>query len=175
MEYILIIISAVFVNNIVLNQFLGVCPFLGVSNRISTAGRYECSRFVCNDTVNAHYVFDPDVCVEPVANRFHADRYLYFGHCRTRTNGRDCLKKISPALYQALGIFLPLITTNCAVLGSSYIGSDSRIFFWRNTGLAYLAASARLYGRYGCRFWVGTDSVCRHERTYGIGRCSATV
>ena len=72
MEYFLIIISAIFVNNIVLAQFLGICPYLGVSNLVIAA------------------------LVQMV---------------------EIVLKKVSPSLYQALGIFLPLITTNCAVLG----------------------------------------------------------
>ena len=90
MEYILIFISAIFVNNIVLSQFLGICPFLGVSKKIDTSlGMSAYLQTIAFILVIASLV----QMVEIV------------------------LKKVSPALYQALGIFLPLITTNCAVLG----------------------------------------------------------
>ena len=78
MEILLIIISAVFVNNVVLAQFVGICPFLGVSNKLSTATGMSAALLQMVEIV---------------------------------------LKKVSPSLYQALGIFLPLITTNCTVLG----------------------------------------------------------
>ena len=98
MEYILIFISAIFVNNIVLSQFLGICPFLGVSKKVETAmGMVEI-----------------------------------------------ILKKVSPALYQALGVFLPLITTNCCILGVAIlvIQKDYDLL----TGVVYAFSTAIGFG-----------------------------
>lgn len=117
MEYIIIIISAVLVNNIVLANFLGICPFLGVSKKTSTAvgmGGAVIFVLVLATIVTfliQHYILNP----------------LNIGYLQTISFilviaalvqlVEIILKKVSPALYQALGVFLPLITTNCAILG----------------------------------------------------------
>ena len=117
MEYFLIIISAIFVNNIMLAQFLGTCPFIGVSSKLSTA-----------TGMSGAVVFDITLAtlVTYLINKY---LLLPFGLTFLQTIAfilviatlvqmvEIVLKKISPSLYQALGIFLPLITTNCAVLG----------------------------------------------------------
>ena len=116
MEYILIIISAIFVNNILLSQFLGVCPFLGVSNKLSTATGM--SMAVC-------FVITLATVVTFLLNSLLAKFGLEFLQtisfilviAALVQMVEIVLKKISPSLYSALGIFLPLITTNCAVLG----------------------------------------------------------
>ena len=117
LHYIIIFIAAVFVNNIVLAQFLGICPFLGVSKKIDTAlGMSAAVAFVmviatiCTFLIQ-RYVLDP----------------MNLGFLQTLTfilviaalvqMVEIVLKKVSPALYSALGIFLPLITTNCTILG----------------------------------------------------------
>ena len=117
LHYIIIFIAAVFVNNIVLAQFLGICPFLGVSKKIDTAlGMSAAVAFVmvlatiCT-FLRQRYVLDP----------------MNLGFLQTLTfilviaalvqMVEIVLKKVSPALYSALGIFLPLITTNCTILG----------------------------------------------------------
>lgn len=117
MAYILIFISAVFVNNIVLSQFLGICPFLGVSKKIDTAlGMAGAVAFVMTVSTIVTFIIQMYV-LEP----------LHIGYLQTITFiliiaalvqfVEIILKKISPALYQALGVFLPLITTNCTILG----------------------------------------------------------
>jgi Na+-translocating ferredoxin:NAD+ oxidoreductase subunit A len=117
MEYILLIISAVFINNVVLAQFLGICPFLGVSNKVETAlGMTGAVTFVIVLATIVTYLIQTYVL-----NR------LGIGFMQTITfilviaalvqMVEIILKKVSKSLYQALGIFLPLITTNCAVLG----------------------------------------------------------
>ena len=117
MEYILIFISAIFVNNIVLSQFLGICPFLGVSKKVETAmGMSAAVAFVL--TIATIVTF--------LIQKFVLDVFG-LGYLQTITfilviaglvqMVEIILKKVSPALYQALGVFLPLITTNCAVLG----------------------------------------------------------
>ncbi|MDY0240281.1 MAG: Rnf-Nqr domain containing protein, partial [Bacteroidales bacterium] len=111
MEYILIIISAVFVNNIVLNQFLGVCPFLGVSNKISTAvGMGAAVVFVMTLATLITYLIQ-NYILDPLNIGFMQTVTFILVIASLVQMVEIILKKISPALYQALGIFLPLITT----------------------------------------------------------------
>ena len=117
MEYVLIFITAIFVNNIVLSQFLGICPFLGVSKKISTAsGMGAAVTFVLTLATIVTYgiqklVLDP--------NRLGYLQTIAFilVIAALVQMVEIILKKVSPSLYQALGVFLPLITTNCCILG----------------------------------------------------------
>ena len=117
MEYLLIFISALFVNNIVLSQFLGICPFLGVSKKIDTAiGMGGAIAFVLTLATIITW------CVQKYVLDAFGLQYLQtlsfiLVIAALVQMVEIILKKVSPALYQALGIFLPLITTNCAVLG----------------------------------------------------------
>ena len=117
MEYILIFITAVFVNNVVLAQFLGICPFLGVSKKISTAAGMGAA---------VTFVLTLATLVTFLVQKYILDAY---GLAYLQTIAfiliiaalvqmvEIILKKVSPSLYQALGVFLPLITTNCCILG----------------------------------------------------------
>lgn len=117
MEYILIIISAIFVNNILLSQFLGICPFLGVSNKLSTAtGMSGAVCFVITLATVVTYLLNKYLLV-PFGLEFLQTIAFILVIAALVQTVEIVLKKISPSLYQALGIFLPLITTNCAVLG----------------------------------------------------------
>ena len=117
MEYLLIIISAIFVNNILLAQFLGVCPFLGVSNKLSTAtGMSGAVCFVITLATVVTYLLNQYLLV-PLGLTFLQTISFILVIAALVQMVEIILKKISPSLYQALGIFLPLITTNCAVLG----------------------------------------------------------
>lgn len=117
MEYLLIIISAIFVNNILLSQFLGICPFLGVSNRLSTAaGMSGAVCFVITLSTVVTYLLNQYLLV-PFGLEFLQTISFILVIAALVQMVEIVLKKISPSLYQALGIFLPLITTNCAVLG----------------------------------------------------------
>ena len=117
MEYFLIIISAIFVNNILLAQFLGICPFLGVSNKISTAtGMSGAVCFVITLATVVTYLINQYLLV-PFGLEFLQTIAFILVIAALVQMVEIVLKKISPSLYQALGIFLPLITTNCAVLG----------------------------------------------------------
>ncbi|MDO4823445.1 MAG: electron transport complex subunit RsxA [Bacteroidales bacterium] len=117
MEYVLIFITAIFVNNIVLAQFLGICPFLGVSKKLDTAGGMGAAVtfvLVLATIVTyliQHYVLDP--CglgyLQTIAFILVIAALVQMVEI--------ILKKVSPALYKALGVFLPLITTNCCILG----------------------------------------------------------
>ncbi|MBR1575537.1 MAG: electron transport complex protein RnfA [Bacteroidales bacterium] len=117
MEYFAIIISAIFVNNILLAQFLGICPFLGVSNKISTAtGMSGAVCFVITLATLVTYLINQYLLV-PFGLEFLQTIAFILVIASLVQIVEIVLKKISPSLYQALGIFLPLITTNCAVLG----------------------------------------------------------
>lgn len=117
MEYILIIISAIFVNNILLAQFLGICPFLGVSNKLSTAtGMSSAVCFVITLATVVTYLINKYLLVQFNLEFLQTIAFILVIAALVQMV-EIVLKKISPSLYQALGIFLPLITTNCAVLG----------------------------------------------------------
>ena len=117
MEILLIIVSAIFVNNIMLAQFLGTCPFLGVSNKLSTAtGMSGAVVFVITLSTVVTYLINSYLLV-PLGLEFLQTIAFILVIAALVQVVEIVLKKISPGLYQALGIYLPLITTNCAVLG----------------------------------------------------------
>ena len=117
MEILLIIISAIFVNNIVLAQFLGICPFLGVSNKLSTAsGMSAAVCFVITLSTLVTYLLNKYLLL-PFQLEFLQTISFILVIAALVQMVEIVLKKMSPSLYQALGIYLPLITTNCAVLG----------------------------------------------------------
>jgi len=117
MEYILIVISAIIVNNVVLAQFLGICPFLGVSNKVGTAvGMAIAVTFVIVLATMVTYLVQVYV-LDKLGIGFMQTITFILVIAALVQMVEIILKKISQPLYQALGIFLPLITTNCAVLG----------------------------------------------------------
>ena len=121
MEYLIIIISAIFVNNIVLSQFLGICPFLGVSNKLSTAvGMSGAVCFVITLATLVTYLLQVYV-LAPLNIEFLQTIAFILVIAALVQMVEIVLKKVSPSLYSALGLFLPLITTNCAVLGVALI------------------------------------------------------
>lgn len=117
MEYLLIFISAIFVNNIVLSQFLGICPFLGVSKKIDTAlGMGAAVAFVLTLATIVTYLVQIYVLNSFGLEYLQTLAFILVIAALVQMV-EIIIKKVSPSLYQALGIFLPLITTNCAVLG----------------------------------------------------------
>lgn len=117
MAYVLIFITAIFVNNIVLSQFLGICPFLGVSKKISTSlGMGAAVTFVLTLSTIVTFLIQKLV-LDPNNLQYLQTLAFILVIAALVQMIEIILKKISPALYQALGIFLPLITTNCCVLG----------------------------------------------------------
>lgn len=117
MAYILIFITAIFVNNIVLSQFLGICPFLGVSKKVDTAlGMGAAVAFVLTLATIVTYLIQ--VYVLETLNLEYLRTIAFILVIAALVQMVEIvLKKVSPALYQALGVFLPLITTNCCILG----------------------------------------------------------
>ena len=117
MEYVFIFIAAVFVNNIVLAQFLGICPFLGVSKSVPTAlGMTGAVTFVMILATMVTFIVQKTV-LDPFGIGFMQTIVFILIIAALVQMVEIILKKVSPSLYQALGVFLPLITTNCAVLG----------------------------------------------------------
>lgn len=117
MEYILMIISAVLVSNIVLTNFLGICPFLGVSGKLSTAsGMAGSVLFVMTVSSIVTWLIQQYV-LTPLGLGFLQTITFILVIAALVQVVEIILKKVSPPLYQALGVFLPLITTNCTILG----------------------------------------------------------
>ncbi|MBP5171032.1 MAG: electron transport complex subunit RsxA [Bacteroidales bacterium] len=117
MIYIFMFIAAVFVNNIVLSQFLGICPFLGVSKKINTAtGMSGAVAFVLTlATIITWIVYT--YLLAPYHLEYLQTVSFILVIASLVQLVEIVLKKISPALYQSLGVFLPLISTNCCILG----------------------------------------------------------
>lgn len=127
-QYFLIIISAIFVNNIVLSKFLGICPFLGVSKKTSTAvGMTGAVTFVMTIATIVTWLLQKYV-LEKFDLVFLQTVTFILVIASLVQMVEIILKKVSPSLYAALGIFLPLITTNCAVLGVALLAAGNKDF-----------------------------------------------
>lgn len=116
-QYLIVFITAIFVNNVVLSQILGICPFLGVSKKINTAlGMSGAVAFVLVLATLVTYLLQYYV-LNPLELGYLQTIAFILVIAALVQLVEIILKKVSPTLYQALGVFLPLITTNCAVLG----------------------------------------------------------
>ncbi len=123
----MIIISAVFVNNIVLAQFLGICPYIGVSGKVNTAiGMTGAVAFVMIIATAVTYVIQNYLLTPFGIGYMQTVTYILVIASLVQLV-EIILKKISPPLYQALGIFLPLITTNCAILGVAILAFQKEL------------------------------------------------
>ena len=140
MEYILIFITAIFVNNVVLSQFLGICPFLGVSKKVETAaGMGAAVAFVLVIATIVTYLIQK--CVLDAFGLQYLQTIAFILVIAALVQMVEIvLKKVSPALYQALGVFLPLITTNCCILGVAILVIQND--FDLLTGVIYAFATA---------------------------------
>ncbi len=117
LTYVSIIITAIFINNIVLSQFLGICPFLGVSKKTSSAlGMGAAVTFVITLATAVAWLLQTYV-LDPLGLQFLQTIVFILVIAFLVQLLEIVIRKIAPGLYQALGVFLPLITTNCAVLG----------------------------------------------------------
>lgn len=123
-EYILLIIATVLVNNVVLVKFLGLCPFMGVSNKIDTAiGMGFATTFVLTLSAVTSWVINTFILI-PLNVEFLRILTFILVIAAVVQFTEMFVRKISPVLYQVLGIFLPLITTNCAVLGVALLNTQ---------------------------------------------------
>ena len=120
LTYISIFVTAIFVNNIVLSQFLGICPFLGVSKRIDSAlGMGAAVTFVMTIATIVTYLLQTYLLMPMKLD--YMQTIVFILVIAALVQLLDIIKKIAPSLYQALGVFLPLITTNCTILGVALI------------------------------------------------------
>jgi len=116
-SYLVIVVSAIFINNIVLSRFLGICPFLGVSRSITTAvGMGGAVLFVMTVATLVTFLLHHFLLIPLGITYLQTVAYILIIAFLVQVV-EIVLKKVSPDLYQALGVFLPLITTNCAILG----------------------------------------------------------
>ena len=121
LTYVSIFITAIFVNNIVLSQFLGICPFLGVSKRIDSAlGMGAAVTFVMTLSTIVTYLLQTYLLMPLGLDYMQTIAFILVIAALVQLL-EIIIKKIAPALYQALGVFLPLITTNCTILGVALI------------------------------------------------------
>lgn len=137
---ILIIVSAVFVNNFVLSRFLGICPFLGVSKRIKTAaGMSAAVIFVMTMASAATWLFYQYILVRFKLEYLQTVTFILVIAALVQVV-ETVLLKMSPTLYRALGIYLPLITTNCAVLGVAVLNIQKQYNLVETTVFGFGAA-----------------------------------
>lgn len=139
MNYLELTVGAVLVNNFVLSRFLGICPFLGVSKRLETAlGMSGAVIFVMTLSSCITSIIYNHLLVFEISGRRYDLRYLqvllFILVIAALVQVIEIvLQKASPKLYQALGIYLPLITTNCAVLGAATINAKQGLSVWQAT------------------------------------------
>jgi electron transport complex protein RnfA len=123
-EYLLLILGTALVNNVVLVKFLGLCSFMGVSNKIDSAlGMGLATTFVLTMATLAGWLLDHWL-LEPLQIGYLRILTFILVIAAVVTFTEMVIRKVSPALYQVLGIYLPLITTNCAVLGIALLTSQ---------------------------------------------------
>ena len=128
-QYLLLIVGAIFVNNVVFTKFLGICPYLGVSKKLDTAfGMSMAVAFVLTLAGSITYILQNFVLV-PIGITYLQTIVFILVIASLVQFVEIVMKKVAPALYKALGIFLPLITTNCAILGVAILSVQSNFDF----------------------------------------------
>jgi Na+-translocating ferredoxin:NAD+ oxidoreductase subunit A len=128
-EYLLLLVGTVFVNNIVLVKFLGLCPFMGVSRKVETAiGMSAATTFVLTLSAVLSYVINSWI-LAPLGLEFLRTIAFIIAIAAVVNFTEMVVHKTSPLLHNILGIFLPLITTNCAVLGVALINVQEQNSF----------------------------------------------
>ena len=139
-EYLLLLIGTVFVNNIVLVKFLGLCPFMGVSRKIETAiGMSAATTFVLTLSAVLSYLINTWI-LAPLELEYLRTIAFIIAIAAVVNFTEMVVHKTSPLLYNVLGIFLPLITTNCAVLGVALINVQEQNSFFESVVYGFGAA-----------------------------------
>ena len=140
MEYVLLVIGAIFVNNFVLSRFLGICPFLGVSKKVETAlGMSGAVVFVMTAASAVTWAVQNLVLVPCGLEYMQTIAFILVIAAFVQVLD-IVMKRFAPALHGALGIYLPLITTNCAVLGVAVINAQEKSGFLRSTLFGFAAS-----------------------------------
>jgi electron transport complex protein RnfA len=141
MEYLLLVVSAILVNNFVLSRFLGICPFLGVSKKISTAlGMSGAVIFVITIASAVTWCLQTYLLVPLGLDRFLQTLSFILVIAALVQLIDIVMKRFTPSLHAALGIFLPLITTNCAVLGVAVLNMKEGYGFLKSVLFGFSAA-----------------------------------
>ncbi|VEB59854.1 Electron transport complex protein RnfA [Salmonella enterica subsp. enterica] len=162
-DYLLLFVGTVLVNNFVLVKFLGLCPFMGVSKKLETAmGMGLATTFVMTLASICAWLIDTWILI-PLDLIYLRTLAFILVIAVVVQFTEMVVRKTSPALYRLLGIFLPLITTNCAVLGVALLNINSR------SSLSSVGA-VRIFRRR--RFFISDGSVRRHPRTPCRGGCA---
>jgi electron transport complex protein RnfA len=139
-EYLLLLIGTVFVNNIVLVKFLGLCPFMGVSRKVETAiGMSAATTFVLTLSAILRYLINSWI-LSPLDLEYQRTIAFIIAIAAVVNFTEMVVHKTSPLLYNVLGIFLPLITTNCAVLGVALINVQEQNSFLESVVYGFGAA-----------------------------------
>ncbi len=139
-EYLLLLIGTVFVNNIVLAKFLGLCPFMGVSRKVETAiGMSAATTFVLTLSAVLSYLINTWI-LAPFELEYLRTIAFIIAIAAVVNFTEMVVHKTSPLLYNVLGIFLPLITTNCAVLGVALINVQEQNSFFESVIYGFGAA-----------------------------------
>ncbi len=139
-EYLLLLIGTVFVNNIVLVKFLGLCPFMGVSRKVETAiGMSAATTFVLTLSAVLSYLINNWI-LSPLDLEYLRTIAFIIAIAAVVNFTEMVVHKTSPLLYNVLGIFLPLITTNCAVLGVALINVQEQNGFFESVIYGFGAA-----------------------------------
>ena len=132
MEYILIFITAIFVNNIVLSQFLGICPFLGVSKKTNTAAGMGAALIFVITLSSAIAGVIYKFLLVPFHLEYLQTIVFILAIASLVQLVEMFIKKMLPALHKSMGVFLPLITTNCAILGVALINIQKNYTLWQS-------------------------------------------
>ena len=139
-EYVLILISTVLVNNFVLVKFLGLCPFMGVSRKLETAmGMSLATTFVLTLSSVCSYLVNEYLLIPLEIEYLRTISFILVIAAVVQFT-EMVVHKTSPLLYQVLGIFLPLITTNCAVLGVALLNTQEHHGFMQSALYGFGAA-----------------------------------
>lgn len=152
LTYISIFVTAIFVNNIVLSQFLGICPFLGVSKRIDSAlGMGAAVTFVMTIATIVTYLLQTYLLMPMKLDYMQTIVFILVIAALVQLL-EIIIKKIAPSLYQTLGVFLPLITTNCTILGVALIVIQKKSIASRSYRLCHIDSN---------RIHIGFGNLCR--------------
>jgi len=155
MDYLMLLIGTVLVNNIVLVKFLGLCSFMGVSQKIDSAiGLSFATTFVLTVAAAAAWIIEFGL-LKPLEIEYLRIISFILVIAATVQFTEMVIRKISPTLYQVLGIFLPLITTNCAVLGVALLNIQENYSFIQSLLAGFWD---------GIRFYCGDGDVCGDAR-----------
>lgn len=139
-DYLLLFVGTVFVNNFVLVKFLGLCPFMGVSKKLETAiGMGLATTFVLTLASICAWLVE-NYILEPLGLSYLRTLAFIFVIAVVVQFTELVVRKTSPVLYRLLGIFLPLITTNCAVLGVALLNVNQSHNFMQSTVYGFSAA-----------------------------------